>query len=67
MVEPVIIITSITLLVSLFMPISQMIGRIKKSSCGACQVDIGTPPQDRRDGGSFAEQKSRSVDNISKE
>jgi hypothetical protein len=53
MVEPVIIITSITLLVSLFMPISQMIGRIKKSSCGACQVDIGTPPQER------------SVDNIS--
>jgi hypothetical protein len=55
MVEPVIIITSVTLLVSLFMPISQMIGRIKKSSCGSCQVEVGTPSQER------------SVDNISKE
>ena len=47
MVEPVIIITSATLLVSLFMPISQMIGRIRKSSCGACQMEVGTPPRDR--------------------
>ena len=47
MVEPTLIVACITLAVSLFSPITQMIGRIKKSSCGACQVDIATPPQER--------------------
>jgi len=55
MVEPTLIVACITLAVSLFSPITQMIGRIKKSSCGACQVDIGTPPT------------SRSKDNLEKE
>jgi hypothetical protein len=55
MVEPTLIVACVTLAVSLFSPVTQMIGRIKKSSCGACQVDIGTPPRER------------SVDNISKE
>lgn len=40
MVEPVLIISLVTMIVSLFTPITSMIGRIRKSKCGACQIDI---------------------------
>lgn len=48
MVEPVMIISIVTLVVSLLTPITTMIGRIKKSQCGACQVDIDRSPSVER-------------------
>ena len=48
MVEPVMIISIVTLVVSLLTPITTMIGRIRKSKCGACDVEIDRSPSVER-------------------